>query len=317
VVRDLQQWAPGTLPAEAVAKIREPAGVTLSLTVGQVTKSVVYSCDKPEVVQHECIHAYCTEAFGSSGPTWYAEGMAEMGAYWKKDQRAVDVDPVVIDYLKRGPAQRLPDIIAAEQITGDSWQAYAWRWAVCHLLATNPNYAGRFRALGLALMARQPGASFDSAYGPMAKEISFEYDEFCKHVDNGYRSDLCAWQWNRKSLALLRVDGPVATGVLARSGWQAGGIRLKAGTSYDYAAKGTWKLAEGAEAVDADGQADGTGRLIGVLFRDFRLGEPFELGVKGTLVAPHDGDLYLRCRDSWTALGDNDGTVTAYFRRTP
>ncbi len=166
VVRDLQQWPPGLIPPEGVAKISEPAGVTLSVRAGNLAKSIVYSCDKVGVVQHEAVHAYCQQTFGDTGPTWYAEGVAEMGHYWKKDQLAVEIDPVVINYLKNSPPKKMLDIVAAGQITGDSWQAYAWRWALCHLLANNPNYAGRFKGLGIALMSQQPGVSFETRLWP-------------------------------------------------------------------------------------------------------------------------------------------------------
>jgi len=315
VVRDLASWPPGTIPPEGIAKISEPAGVTLSVSVGNVTRAVAYSCDKHGVVKHECIHAYCSQTFGSTGPTWYAEGMAEMGQYWKKNQPAVDIDPVAIDYLRNSPPKKMLDIVAAGQITGDSWRAYAWRWALCHLLASNPNYSGRFKALGLGMMMGQPGASFESVYGPVAREISFEYDQFVKHLDNGYRSDLCAWQWNRKFQFVLGKRYATVKPV-AGYGWQASGVKLKSGQSYDYVAKGTWKVSTD-EEVDANGNAGGNGRLVGVLMQNYELSEMLDLGAKGSFVAPSDGDLYLRCRDDWSSIADNDGSITVYFRRTP
>jgi hypothetical protein len=42
---------------------------------------------------------------------------------------------------------------------------------------------------------------------------------------------------------------------------------------------------------------------------DYELSEPFELGQSGSFKAPADGKLYLRCRDRWSELGDNDGSV--------
>ena len=39
-------------------------------------------------------------------------------------------------------------------------------------------------------------------FASVAREISFEYDQFIKSLDNGYRADLCAWQWGRKFLPL-------------------------------------------------------------------------------------------------------------------
>jgi hypothetical protein len=304
------------LPPQGIAQISEPAGVTVSARLGQTTRAIVYSCDDHGVVQHESIHAYCSQTFGSTGPTWYSEGMAEMGQYWKKGQLAVDIKPTVIQYLKRSTPKKMLDIVAAGQITGDSWQAYAWRWALCHLLAMNPNYAGQFKTLGIAMMRRQPNASFESAYGVVAREISFEYDQFVRQVDNGYRADLCAWQWNRK-FQFIRGTRYATTKPTAKYGWQASGVKLEAGKSYDYAAKGTWTYSPDWDPVDANGQQDGRGRLMGVIMKDYQLSEPFELGVRGTFVAPQDGDLYLRCRDRWTEIADNDGTLTVYFRFAP
>ena len=238
------------------------------------------------------------------------------GALLKNSQLAIEIDPVAIDYLKNAPPKKLLDIVAAGQITGDSWRAYAWRWALCHLLASNPNYSGRFQALGIGMMSGQPGASFESVYGPVAREVSFEYDFFVQHLDNGYRCDLCAWQWNR-TFQFLRPKGHVSTKVLAKYGWQASNIKLKAGESYDCAAKGTWKTSQDGDDSDANGGTNGHGRLVGVIMANDRLGEPFELGVGATFVPSNEGNLYLRCRDDWSGLGDNDGSLTVYFRRTP
>ena len=206
--------------------------------------------------------------------------------------------------------------MAANQITGDSWRAYAWRWALCYLLASNPNYSGRFKALGIGMMSGQPGASFENVYGPVAREISFEYDFFVRHLDNGYRADLCAWQWNRK-FRYLRPTGNARTNVLAKYGWQGSNIKLKTGESYDCAAQGTWKTSPDGKEIDANGDQRGYGRLVGVIMHDNRLSDPFDLGTRTTFVAPAEGDLYLRCRDDWGAIGDNDGSLTVYFRRTP
>ncbi len=316
VVRDVSRWPPDSLPPQAVAKIQEGAGVTLSRTVGGRTRSVFYSCEEPRVVQHEAVHAYCAQTFGSTGPTWYAEGMAELGAYWEADQRAVDVDARVIHYLQNSPPEKLLEIVAADQITGDSWQAYAWRWALCHLLANNPNYSGPFKALGIALMTGQPGASFERVYGPMAREVSFEYDFFVHTLDNGYRADLCAWQWDRPFHRLASARR-MAVEVQARYGWQASGLRVERGQSYDYVAEGTWRLTEGDEPCGPDGQDGGRGRLVGVLKADFQLFDAFDLGERGSFVAPRDADLYLRCQNDWNRIAESSGSLTVHFRRTP
>ena len=99
VVQDLRKWPRGRLNPVGAAKIAQRAGVTLTLTNGRNTKATVYSCEKHSVVQHEAVHAFCALTFGELGPVWYAEGMAEMGQYWKPGEVAVNIDSVVIDYL--------------------------------------------------------------------------------------------------------------------------------------------------------------------------------------------------------------------------
>ena len=57
--------------------------------------------------------------------------------------------------------------------------------------------------------------------------------------------------------------------------------------------------------------------MIGVIYKDFELGEPFDLGEKGTFIGEKEGQLLVRCRDSWTSLSDNEVKVTLFIRRTP
>ena len=206
VVRDLKNWPPGGIPSEiGLEYIEGGAGVTSTQTLTQgtrfIAKSVVYAVADRGTPQHEAVHAYCGQTFGDVGPVWYAEGMAEMGQYWRSGDSSVNCDPYVVEYLHATPPKSLNEIVNAQEFTGDSWQNYAWRWALCHLLAYNPNYAERFRPLGLGLLTKQP-VSFEQTYGAMASEISFEYLFFLKHFDIGYRADLCRWDWHKKYIPL-------------------------------------------------------------------------------------------------------------------
>jgi len=76
VVRDLKQWPNGLFDSMQMQKIARNEGVTLH----RGRQAVVYSCDDHNVVQPEAIHAFCADTFGSTGPTWYSEGFAELGA---------------------------------------------------------------------------------------------------------------------------------------------------------------------------------------------------------------------------------------------
>ncbi len=332
VVADLDHFR-GKLPPVAISKIRNRSGVTASKSRslirrgrkhGKQTVATVYSCDDHDVVQHEAVHAWCSMAFGTTGPVWYAEGMAEIGQYWEPNQQAVQIDPVVIEYLTSNQKKKMQEIIAAGQITGDSWKAYAWRWALCHLLIHNPNYSRRFRDLGMNMMAEKTD-SFDRAFGKVADQIAFEYDQFVSNFDNGYRADLCAWQWCDDARA---IENRARFPVKAQAGWQATGLTMREGQAYDFVCVAsedkagnkrspTWKISSIAGEVSPDGDSRGFGKLIGVVLSDYQLSEPFEIGSRRfRLRSPASGQLYVRCRDRWNALDDNEGEIQVYVRRS-
>lgn len=321
IVRDLAVFPPGTLTeAAGVAKIREGAGVCFNLRLGNQRKATLYSCADHGVIQHECTHGFCHMTFGSTGPTWLAEGVAELGNYWKEGEPAVDVEPGVMGYLQRTqPKRGLLEIAVPGRTPAGTWQDYAWRWALCHMLAFNPNYADRFRPLAIALMEEQPGVSFESVYGPVAKQVAFEYDQFLRHVGNGYRADLAAWPWKAR-FRKPQGEASLKATVKAKGGWQASGLEVEQAAGYVCEATGTWQTAAAGAACSAAGDTAGRGRLEGAVLAEtdagFTLSAPFALGEKATFSAPAAGRLVLRCADDWTQLGDNDGEVEVTLRRS-
>ena len=149
----------------------------------------------------------------------------------------------------------------------------------------------------------------------MAENISFEYDQFVQNFGNGYRVDLCVWDWRTPSKPISKSKR-IKLDVESRAGWQATRLRAVEGASYDYSAEGTWGIGKGTEDLSADGSSTGEGRLIGALMNEFKLSAPFELGSVGTWVAPSEGQLFVRCRDAWTELEDNSGSVKLTIKRT-
>jgi hypothetical protein len=325
VVQDLANWPAGALHPAGRAKVADDAGITLveTLNLGPQTiaaKAVVYAVHHRGTPEHEAVHAYCGQTFGRMGPLWYSEGMAELGNYWRPGDSSVRCPDYVIDHLRSSRPKPLREILGEDvdrpgkpaAVTGDSWQNYAWRWALCHLLDNNPNYAARFQALGLGYLTDQP-VHFADAFGPMMRELAFEYRFFISHVANGYRVDLCRWNWNRAFTEPM--DAAVTSRIAARCGWQPSGAQVSGEQWYDYRAAGTWRIVPDGEELTADGAGDGAGRLEGIVFNDFRLSEPFPLGAEGTFRPPGDGHLYLRCRDAWHELADNRGAMKVKIKR--
>ncbi len=313
VVKDLKAWPPGRLPPLAVTKVKQGSGVTISLRRmrGTVffTKSVVYAAANTGAAQHEAVHAYCFQMFGSSGPVWYSEGMAEMGRYWKDaNDRSVRADPGAIRFLRSSTPPPVKTLTRTGQ-TSDGWQHYAQRWALCHLLANNPNYGQRFRTLGFSLLGRRPGTSYQSVLGTMNREIEFEYELFLRTLEPGYRVDLCAWDWKSR-FRRPRPGKPVTVTVEAARGWQASRVSVQAGRSYQVTTKGTWQTGPKAPAVNADGDRQGLGQLKGTIWSKYQLTREANLGTESTIKPAADGKLFFRCGDRWGRLSDNSGRIT-------
>ena len=82
------------------------------------------------------------------------------------------------------------------------------------------------------------------------------------------------------------------------------------------------RLKKAGRMLSADGDGSGAGRLVGALLTQdestgaFRLSEPFDLGRQGTWTARAPGQLYVRCRDAWHELADNEGSITLTLPQT-
>lgn len=338
VVSNAENYA-NKIPSYALAKIATNSGLTEYRTANiraanrrrRFTKAIVYSCDDHDVVQHEAVHAFCSTAFGQVGPVWYAEGIAELGQYFIPDERSIRVEPVIIEYLQTAKPKEIKAIVAANQITGDSWKAYAWRWALCHLLVNNPNYSKRFCDLGLNMM-RDKGDSFQKTFGPHMEKLEFEYSQFVSSLDNGYRADLCVWQWKNK---IRPVRKRTSFEVLAMAGWQATSLLVEEDELYDFVCPTDkdkldnrvdqeWSIGNTTE-TSAGGNAVGDGKLIGAILispdeskMGYQLSEPFEIGKRLENFTPDQtGHLYVRCRENWNAIADNSGEIKVYIRKSP
>ena len=320
VVKDLANWPPGRLPPLALQKIRSGSGVTISVKRSRgkafVTKSIVYAVARPGATQHEAVHAYCHQMFGSSGPVWYSEGMAEMGRYWANhNDRSVRADRGAIQYLRQITPTPVKTLTQTGQ-TSDGWKNYAQRWALCHLLANNPNYGQRFRTLGLSLMSGRRGSGYQSFFRTMDREINFEYQVFLKTLETGYRVDLCAWDWKTR-FRPAREGRQVTVQVLAGQGWQASRIAVQKGLSYEVRTSGRWKTSAEANQVDADGDSRGVGRLQAVIWNNYQLTATAKLGTHATFQPASDGKLFLRCGDRWGELHDNTGQIQVQVTLLP
>jgi hypothetical protein len=316
VVRDIDAFPVAGMDPVGVHAIRTVGGMNVMRTASDgrryLAKSIVYADERPEVVLHEVVHAYCHHSFGHIGPVWYSEGMAEMGRYWIDGDTTVHADRRETEYVCRSPRKTLAEATSPYQVSGDSWQNYASRWALCHFLTHAPNYSQQFSVIGRSLLTGRD-VTFDQMYRGVARELAFEYDFFLQHIAPGYCVYRTAWNWNGNFTALRSGRTADAT-IAAGRGWQPSGLTVISGVPYEYVSHGRCSIAGGLENVNADGDDRGRGRLVGILLNNYQLGAEFELGADGSFQASSSGDLYLRCRNAWSELAADSGQLSVAMR---
>ena len=350
LMHDLDLWRNANLPHRfAVLVVHGAGGATLRTKTGvgrgALRQATIYASTRSGVAEHEVLHAYCVTAFGDGGPDWYKEGMAEMlgrdcmsrasvvcpkslaNTLQSKKQRslnevvrrgeftghlAIGINRIVADY--GGEASQLPVSLwkpSYSRSIDEARKTYCWSWALCNMLHHNPNYAAKFRQLGNGFLTGS--RSFNNVFSVERAQIEFEFRQYIRHLKTGYRVDLCAWDWKKRFRDLDDRD-KVTVRIQARRGFQPSGVNVRKGQVYRFVASGTWRLAPGEQLMDAKGRA-GRGRLVGVVFDRYKLGETISLGTHGAFIAASSGRLYLRCNDGFSKLADNEGSVLVEIRR--
>lgn len=311
VVDNPGNWPVGAFSPQVRGQL-EQGGITLAQGVRQGRQfnmtAVVYASSQFGTPLHEAVHAYCYQTFGVTGPTWYAEGMAEMGNYWVDGDSSVNCPEYVIQFLKKSPRPTIEEITDADQQTGDGWRNYAWRWALCHFLVNNPNYQQRFRVLGANLLAGRTG-SFERTFRTQKEELEFEFTFFLDHLANGFDVDRCHWNWQSK-FREPRSERPISSKILADRGWQPSGAKIVSGTAYAITTEGQWSTSADEPEHGPAGDRQESGKLVATLFDVETLSEPFRLDPSLPFNAQASGQLFLRCEDDWTSLNDNTGQLT-------
>ena len=349
IVNNLSDWSSEDLPHTITRLMLEHiGGVTVPVIHGghnpAKNQAIIYATTRPSIAEHEVVHAYCCQTFGSCGPDWYKEGMADFLCLLPRDNKSVRCPGEVISYLRLSDRPTIQEIVTAEPFTAtildaltrasllfdtdttasvtplaSAWggaedavlqqakHAYAQRWAACHFLACNKNYSKQFYQLGQSLL-RDNDINFNQVVFRDDDKINFEFQHFVKNVDQGYRVDLCRWNWNKR-FTPLTTDNGQSLSVRAAAGYQPTGCYVTRDNVYNFQADGTWQITRDAKQISADGDTHGTGRLTATILRHYQLSDEIDLGQSGKFVAPVSGELYVRCRDRWNKLSDNSGTV--------
>jgi hypothetical protein len=293
---------------------------------------------------HEAIHCFMTTLPVLSGPAWYMEGMAEHFATHRTlpggnvefgiipatpgETQGFDRVTLIRKEVDAGRTLSLDDVFAISDASFAEPLPYAWAWAACHFLDSQPDYRGRFRELSDVALRGRFREEFELRFSEDADLLEVRWQLFVRTMCFGYDTGEAVLAIDTAKDNLQEAD---EVKVRADAGWQSMRLRLKEGATYELTAQGQVSLAASPEpwTSDANGitieYAAGKplGRLIAAVVGDDlhlpaatqTLFDPIDVGGKTLLTAPIEGTLYLRINDRWDSLSDNDGELTVHVRQ--
>jgi hypothetical protein len=294
---------------------------------------------------HEGTHAFMFAFLGACGPGWYMEGTAELlGTHRldpKTDALSLGIMPrnreevpmlgrikLIRDAAADHRTLSFPAVMHLDNTKQLGSEAYAWCWAATKFLDSNPHYRDRFRQLRAIVKEDNFNEIFRQRFAADWSDLNAEWTAYISTLDYGF--DFGRMAINFKTGKPLLGGGQTIT-IRADRGWQASGVLLEAGKSYDISASGRYQIAT--ERLDASEkpwpcEPGGVtieyrdGRPLGMLFgaidsRDEHassakpsFAEPTAVGLHAIVKPTATGTLYLRVNDSPAALDDNRGNLT-------
>ncbi|HEV3020978.1 MAG TPA: hypothetical protein VGX76_00865 [Pirellulales bacterium] len=284
---------------------------------------------------HEGTHAYMFTRFGTCGPPWYMEGMAELlGTHaLAADGPRLGVFPARADDVRSwgriglvrkavadGRRLSLAEVMAYGPRAHLESEPYGWCWAATAFLDSHPRYRERFRSLPAELSHQEFNGRVRAVFADDWRELDEEWQVFVGAIEYGY--DL-----ERNAVEFVAGEtlprGGKKVSIRSDRGWQSSRVRLQAGSTYELTAMGRYQLAAGPPVwwCEPNGVTIRYwhGRPLGQLLAAVRyddpnapsgLVRPTVVGLRAELTPEKSGTLYLRINDSPAELADNEGTLT-------
>lgn len=295
---------------------------------------------------HEGTHWFMTSLYGSAGPPWYMEGMAERLATHEWDGKALRMAVVPInndsvpywgrikllrDDLEKKTAPTLEEILHMEGSARLPVDRYAWSWAVVMFFSEHPEWKpvlDRVVAEGLNRGPQMSDELMERLKGDWVR-VRVSWNGFISDIDYGFRVPDAMPKISKDQKSLK--DKPITAEVQASQGWQSAGVAVKQGDKIRIAATGKYVVEKGSEEWVSEPQGVSLqyfnrhpiGKLVGTIARvdkEIQATEEwtvFPIGRETEMVAPYSGILVLKINDNPAKLGDNAGSCKVRITRAP
>lgn len=241
----------GDLPAH----MNFPFGYAISGNVWAMRQQSQYYTR--HLLLHEGAHALAIELFDGTGPSWFAEGLAEMLSVHSGQGANVKINvvPVAKESVpywgrfkllsQRRAAKRIPSIDAVLGYPLDlnsDVESYGWSWVAMMLFTQYPEYRQTVltNAKRGSDRSKRFTAKFQRDIASQMPLIRARWRLLCETIDYGF-------DWSNEKVDLSMKDklwdgSTLQFKVDARRGWQSPGVRFPPGTTIRILAGGSCVL---------------------------------------------------------------------------
>lgn len=203
---------------------------------------------------HEGVHALVLDQFGDIGPTWFAEGMAELLAtHQGKNQNVKTIavpasreESVYWGRFKKmdqnRDEQKIPTVETVMRYRPNQYgdvRVYGWSWVLTSLAANYPRY--RQTLLQAFPHGRDTDTQFNSWF---YRRMSDQWPVFQARWRNLATDFHYGFDWQREQIQISTKDpmwdgSTIKIPVVAQLGWQSAGVRIPAGAQVKITADGS------------------------------------------------------------------------------
>lgn len=294
---------------------------------------------------HEATHCFMTTMLQQYPPRWYLEGMAEyfgthilhpngQVTFAVMPERSQDFPGLGrVELIQQELAQqRFASLARLGAYTGRDWDEplpvpYAWSWAVCEFLDQHPHYQKRFRELGQHMEGRDFLEYMQVHFEPEQALLEAEWQEFARRLV--YQDDIPANAFVTHDGPLQEIQGVHSLQVEAAQGWQSTGLRVSAGMPVQITGAGEVILNQTTQPWRSQPQGISIeyaagypiGQLLAAVLSDENQSDSsltfpvYPIGREQKLIAPADGELWLRINDHAHDLKNNTGQYQITVRK--